>query len=170
MQRKNSRREQSARHAQPGQHPPQRQRRGRMQRDIDEVITQRLKFPKLEFDPIDGVGERPVVEIFAGLPDSEQPAGFEHWIVQKMLIVVPEKPAVPRRHVDEKNRRHQRGSDEPLYSSKKFRRRNGVAVAARTARRRRGTRRNSGLRSRRRLLLALGSAPRTVFLRTSSHR
>ncbi len=97
VQREQGRRQQGARHPQQRENAPDQNRRNGVQRDVDEMESDRVQSPKLVLHPVGRGRDRPVVDVRAGHPGAKHAAGLEHRIVQQVEIVVPDKSALPGR-------------------------------------------------------------------------
>ena len=94
---------------QPQEHAPEQYGAQGMEEDIDQMVAERIVRPEPPFQPPQAECHRVVIQSACRKPGSP-PAirAFDHGIVGKQLIVVPDESGVPDRLVSQKSRRDQK--------------------------------------------------------------
>ena len=110
MDREEQGRQPGAGNPQAAQDRPKQQHLGQMQREIGQMIAERMQAPEAPFDPERGRGHRPVIEGIAGAPELiEAVAGPDQRVGGQHAVVVPDESGPPQGQVGDQPEREQQG-------------------------------------------------------------
>ena len=113
MQREDRRGEHGPGYSQVFQDSPHKNRRNDVQRDVDQMVSERMQAPHIIFKPIDRKRQRPIVDVIAGRPRLCQTVSLKHRVIQQVEIVIPNESALPGRLIRQEYCDNEGGGREP---------------------------------------------------------
>ena len=95
------------------QYAPNQESRDGVQGDVHQVVAERIEVPEVKLEAINRERQRPVIDVLPDIHAPTRPPGLKHRIIQEVQIVVPNKPAAPRRLIRQEYGDQQDSGREP---------------------------------------------------------